>query len=93
MQFFSSSDVMPGSDMASSTHFCANYPAKSLQCPPPQYLGTTADPLDPGHTEHLVKKLVILKEVVCDQFKMKLNDMVSLIGQFKSIFAFSDVAC
>ena len=32
-----------------------------------------------------MKKLVILKEVVCDQFKMKLNDMVSLIGQFKSV--------
>ena len=52
------------------------------QCPVP---GNHFWPAWPPHTEHLVKKLVILKEVVCDQFKMKLNDMVSLIGQFKSI--------
>ena len=37
------------------------------------------DPLDPGTRR--VKKLVILKEVVCDGSKMKLNDMVSEIGQ------------
>ena len=37
------------------------------------------DPLDPGTKR--VKKLVILKEVVCDGSKMKLNDMVSEIGQ------------
>ena len=37
------------------------------------------DPLDPGTGR--LKKLVILKEVVCDGSKMKLNDMVSQIGQ------------
>ena len=33
-----------------------------------------------------MKKLVILKEVVCDGSKMKLNDMVSEIGQ-SSLFS------
>ena len=41
------------------------------------------DPLDPGTKR--VKKLVILKEVVCDGSKMKLNDMVSEIGQYKTV--------
>ena len=36
------------------------------------------------HTHHPVKKLVILKEVVCNQSKMKLNDMVSKIGQYQT---------
>ena len=48
-------------------------------------LGTLDWPSWPPHTEHRVKKLVILKEVVCNQSKMKLNDMVSKIGQYKTI--------
>ena len=47
-------------------------------------LGTLDWPSWPPHTEHRVKKLVILKEVVCNQSKMKLNDMVSKIGQYQT---------
>ena len=60
-------------------HFCANYRPLPGWC-----LGTLDWPSWPRVQG--VKKLVILKEVVCDGSKMKLNDMVSEIGQ-SSLFS------